>query len=781
LSLRDRDLISIQEARHSVERAHEAQKKFAAFSQQQVDAVVESCANAATEAGESLARLAVEETGYGNVPDKITKNRLASVDVPRAIRGMRTVGVIREDREKGIIEIAAPVGVVAAVIPSTNPTSTAIYKTLISLKAQNAIVLSPHPTAMRCICESASVLRQAALKMGAPEGLITCLEHPTMQGTQELMKNRLTGVILATGGTGLVRAAYSSGRPAYGVGPGNVPALIERTANVKKAVADIFAGKTFDYGTICSSEQAIVTEEAVREQVLEECRKQGAYFLSAGEIDRLGSLVFLGGAHVPNTQVVGRPATTIAEMAGIKVPPSTRVLIAQLDGIGREVPLSAEKLSPILAFYSAPNLAAAIDICVRLLEHGGAGHTASIHSQSEAAVKQYGLAVPAFRIAVNTSSVHGSIGYSTNLFPAMTLGCGSPGGNITSDNIGPQHLMNVKRVAWESRPIEHRTIPADQRLAAMSIPAQKSTAAGAAFSAVAAGSGFVGAPSFAPSAKGGDFAPSSPWPTSGSASAAASSGAPSFAPSAKSGDFAPSSPWPTSGSVSAAASSILSSAMGSASDLRQGTPFYPEARRAAVPKTEGGIGALAPEAIRLKSTLSPVVAAAAAAAPVPDRQTIARIVEQVFTARGIPRRGSPTEAAPEVRQGAAFYPETRRLALSPEGATVPKSDARTLGGRSFSSDIQAEKKEGASAPEAPPPKSAPIPGAAPAASSHPLPPPIEVAEFLSENDVRMALTHNRKLYIGPKTILTPSARDLGGEHDIFILTDIIPAAKKRRS
>ncbi len=472
--LRDRDLISIQEARYAVERAHEAQKKFATFSQQQVDAVVEACANAATEAGGSLARLAVEETGYGNVPDKITKNRLASIDVPRAIRHIRTVGIIREDREKGIIEIAAPVGVVAAVIPSTNPTSTAIYKTLISLKAQNSIVLSPHPTAMRCICESAAVLRRAALKMGAPEGLITCLEHPTMQGTQELMKNRLTGVILATGGTGLVRAAYSSGRPAYGVGPGNVPALIERTANVRKAVADIFAGKTFDYGTICSSEQAIVTEEAIREQVLDECRKQDAYFLSADEINRLGSLVFLGGAHVPNTQVVGRPATIIAEMAGIKVPPSTRVLIAQLNGIGRDVPLSAEKLSPILAFYFAKNLASAIEICVRLLHHGGAGHTASIHSQSEAAVKQYGLAVPAFRIAVNTSSVHGSIGYSTNLFPAMTLGCGSPGGNITSDNIGPQHLMNVKRVAWESRPVEHRTIPADQRLVAMPVPVQKS-------------------------------------------------------------------------------------------------------------------------------------------------------------------------------------------------------------------------------------------------------------------------------------------------------------------
>jgi acetaldehyde dehydrogenase (acetylating) len=709
LSLRDRDLISIQEARYAVERAHEAQKKFAAFSQQQVDAVVEACANAATEAGESLARLAVEETGYGNVPDKITKNRLASIDVPRAIRNMRTVGIIREDREKGIIEIAAPVGVVAAVIPSTNPTSTAIYKTLISLKAQNAIVLSPHPTAMRCICESAVVLRQAALKMGAPEGLITCLEHPTRQGTQELMKNRLTGVILATGGTGLVRAAYSSGRPAYGVGPGNVPALIERTANVKKAVADVFAGKTFDYGTICSSEQAIVTEEAIREQVLEECRKQDAYFLSAEEIAKLGSLVFLGGAHVPNTQVVGRPATTIAEMAGIKVPPPTRVLIAQLDGIGRDVPLSAEKLSPILAFYSAPNLSAAIEICVRLLEHGGAGHTASIHSQSEAAVKQYGLAVPAFRIAVNTSSVHGSIGYSTNLFPAMTLGCGSPGGNITSDNIGPQHLMNIKRVAWESRPVEHRTIPADQRLVAMSVPVQKSAAASAgasgAASSVSSSSGFSGRD------------------LSGVGSSVR--GAPSFASSAKGGDFE--------------------------SDVRQGTAL-------AVPKASTPPGASAPEAIALKATLSPIVAAAAALAPVPDRQTIARIVEQVFTARGIPRRGVSTVASPakgddcasDLRQGTAL--------------AVPQQDAG----------------KGASAPEALSPKAAPIPSAPPP-TPHPLPPPVEVAEFLSENDVRMALTRNRKLYIGPKTILTPSARDLGNEHDIFVMTDIVPAPKKRRS
>jgi acetaldehyde dehydrogenase (acetylating) len=633
LSLRDRDLISIQEARQAVERASEAQKKFAAFSQEQVDAVVEACAEAATAAGEQLARVAVEETGYGNVADKIIKNRLASVDVPRAIRGMKTAGILREDREKGIIEIAEPVGVVAAVIPSTNPTSTTIYKTIISLKARNAVVLSPHPTAMRCICETVAVLSRAALKMGAPEGLIECLNHPTMQGTQELMKSRQVGVILATGGTRLVRAAYSSGRPAYGVGPGNVPSFIERTADVPKAIADIFAGKTFDYGTICSSEQAIVAEEAVREQALEECRQQGAYFLSAEEIRRLGEMVFRSGAATPNPQIVGRPATMIAEMAGIKVPASTRVLIAKLEGVGRDVPLSGEKLSPILAFYSAANLAAGIELCVRLLQYGGMGHTASIHSQNPAAVKQFGLAVPAFRIAVNTSAVHGSIGYSTNLFPAMTLGCGSPGGNITSDNIGPQHLMNVKRVAWESRAVEHRTIAADQRMA------------GATFSAAAS----------------------------------------------------------------------------------------------------------APPAEPLKAE----AAAKGGAAAMPDRQTIARIVEQVFAARGIPRGGAAVAATPGVAPAAP--------SSSPQPSAPPVA-APTAAARKV-------EVSGSAAPATAKPAQA---------ASSAIQPPVQAVEFVSENDVRSALLRQEKIYVGPKSIVTPSARDLGDSHDIFVRTELPGSARPKR-
>jgi acetaldehyde dehydrogenase (acetylating) len=620
LSLRDRDLISIQEARQAVERADAAQQKFSAFSQSQVDAVVDACAEAATAAGEALARLAVEETGFGNVPDKILKNRLASVNVHRAIRGMRTVGILREDREKGIVEVAAPVGVVAAVIPATNPTSTAIYKTLISLKACNAIVLSPHPSASRCICETARVLERAALRAGAPEGLIVCLDHPTMQGTQELMRQRGVGVILATGGTGLVRAAYSSGKPAYGVGPGNVPAYIERTADVRKAVADILAGKTFDYGTICSSEQAMVADEAVRELALEECRQQGAYFLSSEEIRRLGELVIVPGTFTPNPKIVGRPATMIAEMAGIAVPPATRVLIAKLDGVGREHPLSAEKLSPILAFYSAANTAAAIELCTRLLRFGGLGHTISIHSQNEAVVREFGAAVPAFRICVNTSAVHGSIGYSTNLFPAMTLGCGAPGGNITSDNIGPQHLMNTKRIAWESRPVEHRTIPADQRMA------------GAA-------------------------------------------------------------------------------------------PAPPETRA------------------------STAAAAASAGDAVPDRQMIARIVERVFTGRGIPR-GATAESTPPAAAPAA----DPAVAKTP-AETVP---TRGSGEATPAAAPQAKAVEKAPAPE------------------------IHVAGFVSENDVRSAITRREKIFIGPKTIVTPSARDLASDHEVFIETQFAPSPTARR-
>jgi len=464
----DRDLLSLQQVRDTVARAYEAQKRWATFSQAQIDAVIDALAAAASREAEPLARLAVEETGYGNVPDKVRKNKLAAEDVHRAIRPMKTVGIIREDRENAILEVAEPVGVVAAIIPSTNPTSTAIYKILISLKARNAIVLSPHPTAKRCICAAADVLTKAALAAGAPEGLIGCLTEVTAQATHELMRHRRVAIILATGGTGLVRAAYSSGKPALGVGPGNVPAYIERTANLRKAVADVVAGKTFDNGTLCSSEQSIICDEPVRAAVLQELREQGAYFLNAKEIETLGRVVIRPDTFVPNPKIVGRSAPVLAEIAGFRVPPETRVLIAELSGVGRDHPLSGEKLSPILAFYTVKNWQEGIEQANRLLEFGGLGHTIAIHSQNDSVIREFGQRVRAYRVMVNTPASLGSVGATTRLFPSMTLGCGAPGGNITSDNISPMHLMNLKRVAWESRPAEN--LP--QRLAPQAVAAQ---------------------------------------------------------------------------------------------------------------------------------------------------------------------------------------------------------------------------------------------------------------------------------------------------------------------
>jgi len=443
----------VAEARELVDRAFTAFQQFQNFSQEQVDRVVDAMGAAATANAEKVAKLAVEETTYGVVADKIQKNLFASQRVHEAIRTMKTAGIIREDRERGIVEVAVPVGVVAAILPSTNPTSTAIYKILITLKGRNAIVISPHPTAFRCTCEITSIMRDAAVQAGAPADVICCFSSPTLAGTQELMKHRRSSVILATGGMGIVRAAYSSGKPAYGVGPGNVPVFIERSANIKKAVADVVFGKTFDNGTICSSEQAIVAEDASREQVLAELRANGAHFLTADESRKLGEQMVNLEAHTINPKFVGKSARQVAELAGINVPESTRVLVAQLDGVGREYPLSAEKLSPVLALYFVRDRSAALDRCFELLRFGGLGHTCVIHSRDDAAIREYGQRMPAGRIVVNSPAPQGSIGATTNLFPAMTLGCGAIGGNITSDNISPMHLVNLRRIAYEARPV----------------------------------------------------------------------------------------------------------------------------------------------------------------------------------------------------------------------------------------------------------------------------------------------------------------------------------------
>jgi len=443
----DQDLQSIQQARECVEAAYAAHKQFTAYSQERVDAIVTAMAEAGLRAAEPLARMAVEETGFGKYEDKILKNKFGSQFVYNAIKDLKTVGILREDREKGIVEIAAPVGVIAAIVPSTNPTSTAINKILISLKCRNGIVLSPHPSAANCILETAKILTEAALAAGAPEGIIQCMTLPTLEGTQELMKHRKTALILATGGHGLVRAAYSAGKPAYGVGPGNVPAYIEPSADIQKAVRDIFTGKCFDNGTLCSSEQAIVTDESIQDKVIEEVKRNGGHFLSDSEADALGKIVVTPSRSI-NPKIVGRAATVIASMAGLRVPEGTRVLVARLQGVGRDFPLSIEKLSPILAFYVEKDWRSACDRCIELLNYGGLGHTMAIHSKNEEIIREFGLQKPVFRIVVNSQSALGAVGYTTELFPSMTLGCGSIGGNITSDNISPLHLINIKRVAY---------------------------------------------------------------------------------------------------------------------------------------------------------------------------------------------------------------------------------------------------------------------------------------------------------------------------------------------
>jgi acetaldehyde dehydrogenase (acetylating) len=447
----DRDLASIAEARTLARAARQAQTQLAELTQEQIDAIVTAMAEAVTPQAEALARLAVEETGYGVVADKVQKNLFGSRQVYEFIKPMRTVGVVNRIEAKKIIEIAEPFGVVAAIVPSTNPTSTAIYKVLIALKARCAIVISPHPSAVRCITRTVEIMAEAAGRAGAPAGSIGWMKTVTLEGTQELMKQREVAVILATGGMGLVRAAYSAGKPAYGVGPGNAPCYIEKSADLRKAATDIMTGKTFDNGVLCSSPNSVVVDEAVAEEVKREFQAQGAYFLNQTEIEALAKAL-VSPQRLPNPALVGKPARFIAEKVGLKVPDGTRALIAPLAGVGRDYPLSIEKLAPVLSWYVVSDWREGCERCIQILRYGGMGHTMSVHSKNDEIVLQFGLRKPAFRICVNTPTTHGSIGLTTGLDPAMTLGCGGWGGNITSDNISPKHLLNIKRVAYELRP-----------------------------------------------------------------------------------------------------------------------------------------------------------------------------------------------------------------------------------------------------------------------------------------------------------------------------------------
>lgn len=459
------DALSLEEVRAKVEQAHAAWLEYARFPQQQVDAIVEAVAAAGRAEARRLAQMAVDETGMGNVEDKTAKNLLCTDILPRWMRGIRTVGVLREIPEQRITEIGTPVGVVAAICPTTNPTSTAFFKILISLKAGNGVVLSPHPRAKGCTCAAAGIAMEAAEKAGAPRGLIQCLERPTLESTQELMKHPKTAVILATGGSGMVRAAYSSGKPAYGVGPGNVPILIDASADLPAAVRLVVEGKKFDYGTVCSSEQTVVAEKQLREAILRELKANGAYLMNDAERAAVEKTLFSGGVRVRG-ECVGKSPQVIAQMAGFSVPQETAILVGEIAGIGKEFPLSAEKLSPVLALYWVDDFEACVRACEAILRFGGIGHTAVIHARDEARVSEFARRAPAYRILVNTSSPQGSVGITTNLAPSMTLGCGAIGGNVTSDNVGPQHLINIKRVAWAVRTADEAMSRKDSGLSA---------------------------------------------------------------------------------------------------------------------------------------------------------------------------------------------------------------------------------------------------------------------------------------------------------------------------
>jgi len=454
----DNDLQSVQEIRDLLVTAHQAQQEYRSYSQSQVDQICKAMAEAGASQAARLGRLACEETGYGKPEDKELKNLFATQRVWESIAQLKTVGVIHEDRERQVLSIAEPMGIVAALIPSTNPTSTVMFKALISVKARNGIVASPHPKAARCTREAMHVVRDAAERAGAPRGLMACLSLPTAEGTQELMRHRLTSVILATGSHAMVRAAYSAGKPAYGVGSGNVPSFIERTADVPKAVADIISGKQFDYGTLCSTESALVCDAPVKQQVVQACLGLGAYFVTGEEREKLSRLLF-DERGMLNPAMVGKSPLFIARSAGIQAPEQVSVLIAELEGVGARYPLSREKLSPVLSFYTADGWREACHRCIELLEFGGVGHTLVIHSNDRDIIMKFAMEKPAFRILVNTQSALGAVGYTNGLDPSLTLGAGTWGGSIVSDNVTARHLLNIKRLAFETRPLHHARTP----------------------------------------------------------------------------------------------------------------------------------------------------------------------------------------------------------------------------------------------------------------------------------------------------------------------------------
>jgi len=445
----DKDLQARQQARDLAKQAEQAQKTLAGMSQSQLDAIVQAVAKAFAASAAELAELAVRETGFGNVSDKITKNEFASKRVLDAIQNMTCVGVLKENPREKLWEIGVPVGVIAAIVPSTNPTSTVCYKAMIALKAGNAIVFSPHPKAILCTMKAAKIAAMAAEKAGAPAGAISCLSIPSMDGCKELMTGPETCLILATGGPAMVRSAYSSGKPAIGVGAGNGPAYIHHSADVGHALDCILRSKSFDYGTICASEQSIIVESDMEAQVRTEGQKRGFYFMNKDEAGALAKLLFKPNGTL-NPAIVGKSALTLAQLAGFTVPAATKVLVAREQEAGPTRPYSMEKLCPVLAFFVMDSEDAVLSKAIEVLRHEGSGHTFAMHCRDEAVVRKFALQIPVSRFLVNTPAALGGIGASTNLFPALTLGCGAVGGSSTSNNISPLDLINIRRVAWDT-------------------------------------------------------------------------------------------------------------------------------------------------------------------------------------------------------------------------------------------------------------------------------------------------------------------------------------------
>ena len=425
----------------------EAQREFATFTQEQVDKIFYEAASAANKMRLPLAKMAVEETGMGVVEDKVIKNNYAAEYIYNAYKETKTCGIIEEDKAYGIKKLAEPIGIVAAVIPTTNPTSTAIFKTLISLKTRNAIIISPHPRAKNCTIAAAKVVLEAAVKAGAPEGIISWIDVPSLELTNEVMRS--ADIILATGGPGMVKAAYSSGKPALGVGAGNTPVIIDDTANIKLAVNSIIHSKTFDNGMICASEQSVTVLESVYDEARNEFAARGCYFLKDDEIEKVRKTIIINGAL--NAKIVGQKAHTIAKLAGVDVPEDTKILIGEVESVNIEEEFAHEKLSPVLAMYKAKDFDEALAKAAQLVADGGYGHTASLYVNvnEHEKIMKHAEAMKTCRILINTPSSHGGIGdiYNFKMTPSLTLGCGSWGGNSVSENVGVKHLLNIKTVA----------------------------------------------------------------------------------------------------------------------------------------------------------------------------------------------------------------------------------------------------------------------------------------------------------------------------------------------